>query len=74
MKLSYFAIKKYCGKVYEHSYTLSGFMGHIYGRDSTDRCGFYSKKACNPKNCPIYNGKRGYGSRLKDIKEKYETK
>jgi len=62
-------IKENCGEVQEHTYTKSGFGGHIYGRGATERCGFYSKKSCNFNNCPIFNKKRGYENRLKEIED-----
>lgn len=63
-------IKRNCGQVYEHRFQKSGFMGHIYASDMTERCGFYTAKACNCNNCPIFNQKRGYANRLKEIQDK----
>lgn len=53
-------IKAKCGQVLQES-TRKSKKGYI------ERCGFYNKRACNQRNCPIYNQVRGYESITRDI-------
>lgn len=70
MNIPFGVIKDNCEEVTLYTYQLSGFGGNIYGTGNTDRCGFYTEKSCNSKNCPLFNLKKGYKGSIEKIKSK----
>ena len=62
LMIQHWLIKCYCGMVTYHNWRSygSGYGGNGFRMGTSERCGYYSKKACSEKNCPIYNCKKTY--------------